>query len=148
MVSVEEFIAEKGSLDLLFRLSTKEQSFTDLKISIKMSPNTVLARLRDATKLGLVEEKLFKTAGRALIKYILTAEGRKTVTSLGSVKRDYEKLKKELDELKDSEKEKEAKITQLLSSSKATSTKISISGNKIIKSKNVKLSIENDGSSN
>ena len=148
MVSVEEFIAEKGSLDLLFRLSTKEQSFTDLKISIKMSPNTVLARLRDATKLGLVEEKLFKTAGRALIKYILTAEGKKTVTSLGSVKRDYEKLKKELDELKDSEKEKEAKITQLLSSSKATSTKISISGNKIIKSKNVKLSIENDGSSN
>jgi len=56
-------------------------------------------------------------------------------------------LKEELGKIKESEKEKEARITQLLSSSKATDTKISISGNKITKSKNVKMSIENDDSS-
>ena len=142
------FVSQKGAADLLFNLKGSAKTFNELVKIMKLGPNTVLARLREAQKLGLVEEALIrKESGRPNIKYTLTAEGKRTAASFGSVQKDYEKLKKELEEIKKSEREKEARITQLLSSNKATNAKVSISGNKITKSKNVKLSIENDNSS-
>jgi DNA-binding HxlR family transcriptional regulator len=147
-MGTNEFLKMKGAVDLLFELNGGSKTFNELVDSIKLGPNTVLSRLRAAQRLGLAEEKLArKESGRPSITYTITAEGKKSISNLQSIQKEYKRLKEELGKIKESEKEKEARITQLLSSSKATDTKISISGNKITKSKNVKMSIENDDSS-
>lgn len=139
-----EFLKKKGAADLMFEVSESPKTFNELVDLIRLGPNTVLSRLREAQHLGLVEEKLTrKEKGRSSISYVITPIGKKAIEPMGSIRINYIKLKKELNELKEREKEKEAKITQLLSTKDSTDSKGSISGNKISKSKNVNIKIEN-----
>ena len=140
----DEFLKKKGAADLMFEISEGPKTFNELVDLIRLGPNTVLSRLREAQSLGLVEERLErKESGRPSISYAITHAGKKAIEPLISIRINYIKLKKELNELKEREKEKEAKITQLLSTKSSTDSKTSISGNKIIKSRDVKLSINN-----
>ena len=116
MVELEGFLAERGALDVLFKLSEKSMGFNELKTSIRVSPNTLLARIKEATKLELIEETLIRTERRSLIKYKLTKEGKKTIDGLGNIKKKYLEIKTELDKIKSSENEKERELKEVLSS--------------------------------
>ena len=144
----DEFLKKKGAADLMFEISEGPKTFNELVDLIRLGPNTVLSRLREAQNLNLVEEKLVrKENGRPSISYVITSNGKKAIQPLDSIRVNYIKLKKELNELKKQEREKEDKITQLLSKNSSAESRTSISGNKIIKSKNIKLSINNKDNS-
>ena len=139
------FIFEKSGAMILILLSDKDLSFNELKAAIKASPNTVLARLREAMRIGIVEEKLVKTGKRALIKYTLTAEGKKLVSDLKDFKGHFITINKELDEIKEKERKKETEINELLSSLQRSSGVI-ISGSKLSSKgdMNIKSGLDND----
>jgi DNA-binding HxlR family transcriptional regulator len=125
MDGLESFLAERGALDVLFRLAERPLGFNELKASIHISPNTLLARIKEATKFGLVEETLVRTEKRSLIKYKLTREGRKTIDGLGNIKKKYLEIKAELDKIKSSENEKEKELEEVLSSKIKSNVSIS-----------------------
>ncbi len=54
------FIQKKGSIDILLQLEESPKSFNELEEALKLSPNTILSRLREAQKLGLVKEDLLR----------------------------------------------------------------------------------------
>lgn len=116
----KKILAEKGILDILFKLSDKPLGFNELKVSINISPNTLLVRIKELTKAGLVEEMLIRTERRSLIKYALTKEGKKTIEGLGNVKDKYLGIKAQLDKLKEEKSRKEKEINELMSSSQGT----------------------------
>lgn len=114
-------IMSKGLLDMLIILEDGEKSFTELK-GMKMSPNTVLSRLREAQRMGLVDQKLFKIKGRrSRIKYALTKEGEETLQMYHSIRERYKQLNVELQSLKEEVKKKEKEMKYLLSSSSESS---------------------------
>lgn len=127
-----KFVFERSSAMILILLSEKDLSFNELKNSIKASPNTVLARLREAMQIGIVEEKLVKTGKRALIKYTLTKEGGDFVKNLKDFKGHFITVNKELDEIKEKEKKKEIEINELLSSLQKSSGINVISNSKLV----------------
>lgn len=143
METLAKFLTQKGALDLLFQLEAKPKGFNELKLDMHGSPNTLLARIKEATKLGLIEESLVRTNHRSLIKYTLTKEGRKELNSFGPIKGRYEKLKELLKEQENKKSNTEREINELLSSITKTRVNTSISNNKISKSKNVNIKIEN-----
>ncbi len=125
MTDLNRFLAERGALDILFRLAEKPLGFNELKDSINISPNTLLTRIKEATALGLIEETLVRTERRSLIKYKLTNTGKKTIDELGSIKKKYLELKAELDKIKNSENEKERELEEILSSKIRSNVSIS-----------------------
>ncbi len=143
-MDLDEFLKKKGAADLMFEISEGPKTFNELVDLIRLGPNTVLSRLREAQNLNLVEEKLVrKENGRPSISYVITSNGKKAIQPLDSIRVNYIKLKKELNELKKQEREKEDKITQLLSKNSSAESRTSISRNNIYKSKNVNIKIEN-----
>lgn len=106
---------KKGMLDLLMTLKGGEMSFIELK-TLKMSPNTILARLREAQRLNAVRGVLIERGNKkSLLKYSLTKKGRELLAAHDPIKADYLRLGKEIDKLeKDAEKKKQ-KIKLLLS---------------------------------
>lgn len=117
MAKMEVKTPRKGLLDVLMMLETGEKSFTELK-TLDLSPNTVLSRLREAQKKGLVDQKLFPRKGRKpRIKYILTEEGEKVLKMYESIRERYTELRAELQNLQEEARKKEKEMKYLLSSS-------------------------------
>jgi len=114
--------APKGLLDVLMMLETEEKSFTELK-ALDISPNTVLSRLREAQKKGLVEQKLFPVKGKKpRIKYVLTKQGKEVLTMFESIREKYVDLRTELQSLQEEVRKKEKEMKYLLSSTNVTSS--------------------------
>jgi DNA-binding HxlR family transcriptional regulator len=104
----------KGLLDVLMALEKNEKSFTELK-SLDLSPNTLLARLREAQEKGLIVQELAPVKGkRPRIKYKLTKEGRDTLQKYASVREKYTELKMELQQLQEEVRKKEKELKYLL----------------------------------
>lgn len=117
MPKTEVKTPRKGLLDVLMMLETGEKSFTELK-TLDLSPNTVLSRLREAQKKGLVDQKLFPRKGRKpSIKYVLTDEGEKVLKMYESIRERYTELRAELQNLQEEARKKEKEMKYLLSSS-------------------------------
>jgi len=114
--------APKGLLDVLMMLEEGEKSFTELK-ALDLSPNTVLARLREAQERGLVNQKLFPRKGRKpKIKYVLTREGKEVLKMYESIRERYTELKAELQNLQEEVRKKEKEMKYLLSSAKESAS--------------------------
>ena len=126
------FIFEKSGAMVLILLSDKDLSFNELKAAIKASPNTVLARLREAMQIGIAEEKLVRTGRRALIKYTLTREGREFVNNLNDFKKHFTAVNEELNKIKEEEQKKETEIAEILSSMRQSANLVSINGKNTI----------------
>lgn len=106
--------APKGLLDVLMALEEDEKSFTELK-SLNLSPNTLLARLREAQAKGLVLQELVPVkCKRARIKYKLTEEGKDALKMYASVREKYKELKMELQQLQEEVRKKEKELKYLL----------------------------------
>lgn len=106
--------APKGLLDVLIALEESERSFTEMK-SLNLSPNTLLARLREAMAKGLVSQELVPIKGkRPRIKYRLTKEGKDTLKMYASVREKYTELKMELQQLQEEVRKKEKELKYLL----------------------------------
>lgn len=104
----------KGMIEIPMDLRDGAKSFNDLR-RLKLSPNTILARLREAQEQGLVKQKLYPCKGKkAKIKYDLTDEGKLMLTSYESIIDRYIELRKELDELENKLREKEKEMKYLL----------------------------------
>lgn len=118
-------IAEKGFLDILLMLESGEKSFSELK-TIGFSPNTILLRLREAQRVGLVKEVLFcEKDKKPKIKYTLTQLGRDILTTYLPVKDKYLNLKDDIVRLEKEAKSKQMAIKLLLASvSKYKDTKV------------------------
>jgi len=110
----KEFVQKKGSLDILFQLDKAPKSFNELKKALRLSPNTLSDRLKEARKLALIKEELAREDGRAKIKYVLSEEGKKTVKKFESIRKEYEKIQKEIASLEEQLKEKENLLRKLL----------------------------------
>jgi DNA-binding HxlR family transcriptional regulator len=116
MKEIQEFLEKRGSIDILFNLAEEEKSFNELE-SLNLSPNTVLSRLREAQALNLIEEKLLRQKeGRSKIKYVLTKKGKEIMDVSKSFKKDYLKLREEINGLEENIRKKEEEIKTLLSS--------------------------------
>jgi len=106
--------SSKGLLDVLMALEENEKSFTELR-SLGLSPNTLLARLREAQAKGLVLQELVPVKGkRPRIKYKLTREGKDTLKMYASVREKYTELKMELQQLQEEVRKKEKELKYLL----------------------------------
>lgn len=104
----------KGLLDVLMALEKNEKSFTELK-SLDLSPNTLLARLREAQEKGLVMQELVPVGDkRPRIKYKLTNDGKDTLKMYSSVREKYTELKMELQQLQEEVRKKEKELKYLL----------------------------------
>jgi len=117
--SVENILLKEGTFDLLLMLSEGPRSFIELRRG-GHSPNTILARLREVQRRGLVESKLFlvKRGRKPRIKYILTAEGQKIVGRYMPVKTSYLELKRDIEYLEDRIHEQKQALKLLLASMK------------------------------
>jgi len=113
------YIQRKGSIDLLFELENMPKSFNELEETLRFSPNTILSRLREAQRLGLIKEELFREkSGRARIKYKLTDKGKNLLKELKKIKNKYLELVKEISTIEKAKKKKEAELEELISSLK------------------------------
>jgi len=107
--------AKKGLLDVLMMLENGEKAFAELK-ALDLSPNTVLSRLREAQKRGLVDQKLFPRRGRKpRIKYVLTKEGEDALRMYEAIRERYTELRAELQNLQEEVRKKEKQMKYLLS---------------------------------
>jgi DNA-binding HxlR family transcriptional regulator len=110
------FVAQRGFMEVLFGLENGHKGFNDLK-TLGLAPNTVLSRLRQAQRLGLVENRLdTKRASRARITYALTPRGRQFVGRFASVKGRFMRLQTELESLEKNRRTTENHMKFLLSS--------------------------------
>jgi len=104
----------RGMVDILVMLKDEAKSFNDLR-KLRLSPNTILARIREAQEQGLVQQKLHPRKGRKpRIKYELTQEGRNALKEYSLVIDDYIELRKEFDDLEKKAREKEKEMKYLL----------------------------------
>ena len=132
MSKISAFLDAKGSLDVLLLLAGGEKSFNDLKKSLGLSPNTVLDRLREAQRLDLAREELFRDpGGRSRIKYTLTDKGGKIIGASKHIMDSYMKLRRQAERFENQKREKEMEMKELLSSLQKSSAVISISGSTI-----------------
>lgn len=107
---------KKAFVDILLMLEGDAKSFSELK-ALGFSPNTILLRLRNAQKQGLIKEELFSQGGKkSRIKYTLTNEGRDVLENLLPIKSKYLDMKKEIDDLETEIRTKEQNIKYLLTS--------------------------------
>lgn len=113
-IDEKEFIRKKGSLDILFQLDKVPKSFSELEEVLRLSPNTLASRLKEARKPTLIKEELTRENGRAKIKYVLTEKSKKVVKKFESIRKEYEKIQKEIAGLEEQLKEKEELLRKLL----------------------------------
>ena len=149
MEKITDLLEKKGFFDVLFSLSSGDKSFNELEESLSLSPNTVLARLREMQKAGIIMEILSSdSGGRSKIKYMITDKGRKIVEESKSIQKDYLELRKKIKELEKQKDEKETEIRELLSSIQKSTAIVSISGGKIEKhgkgNLTIKAEVRND----
>ena len=110
-------------LDLLLTLNGGSKTFNELK-NLNMSPNTVLARLRNAQTNGWVKDELVRHKDtKSKIAYSLTKEGESAVLKYHFILPQYNELRKELKNLQRKVKEKEKKVRYILSSVKVGKSK-------------------------
>jgi DNA-binding HxlR family transcriptional regulator len=110
----QDFIVRKGGIDIIFMLSNGLKSFDEFK-PLKLSPNTILLRLREAQSLGIIEQKLLGgMKGRPKIKYALTGRGGKVLEASKDIKNRYLELNEEVNRLKMEIRKKESEIQTLL----------------------------------
>jgi len=93
-------ISRKGAIDILIELKDGHKTFTNLK-ELRLSPNTIVRRLREMQEAGLVEPILTSSgkARRMRIEYRLTKEGEQAIKNMEKVLMEYKKLKKRLDQV-------------------------------------------------
>jgi DNA-binding HxlR family transcriptional regulator len=110
-----DFLTKKGGFDLLLKLKEKKaMKFGEVQEALNLSPTTALERLREASKLGIIEEKLFKENGSE-IKYVLT-KGKDILNVTTHMQKEYLKLREEIIRLEKEKLEKEREVEALLSS--------------------------------
>ena len=135
-----QFLEKKGSLDILYKLKESPKSFNELEESIGMSPNTILARLREAQKFGMVEEKLIREKeGRSKIKYALTKKGYDVSDNFRNIANKYMHLREEIQELEGEKRSKEKEMKEILSSFQGSKAIVNMTGVKIKTRGNVTL---------
>lgn len=112
-------VGKEGAFDLLLKLNEGPKSFVELKTT-GHSPNTVLTRLREAQRAGLVQSQLFTVSERKKprIKYVLTDQGQKLLRRYIPVKTTYLDLKEKIAELEKQVLEQKQELRFLLSSIK------------------------------
>jgi len=111
---VIDFLTKKGGFDLLLRLVEKPMKFGEVQGTLNLSPNTALERLREASRLGLIEERVFKENGPE-IKYVIT-EGKRILDVTKPMQKNYLKLRETTIRLEKEKLENEREIETLLSS--------------------------------
>ena len=96
----KSLISKKGTIDILIELKDGQKTFTNLK-ELKLSPNTIVKRLREMQKAGLVEPVLTSSGKtrRMRIEYKLTKEGERAIKNMEKVLMEYKRLKKKLDQM-------------------------------------------------
>jgi len=97
------FVAKRGSIEVLLELDKGTQSFNQLK-SLNLSPNTVLNRLREAQRLGLVKPLLLSSEKRIRIRYGLSEDGRNLVSKFHVAASRYLKLQRQISKLSEEKK--------------------------------------------
>ena len=110
----EDFILKKGSLDILYMLADGPKSFYEFKTPLKLSPNTIVLRLKAEKTLGIIEQLLEETKGRSRIKYRLAKRGKMILNFSGRIRNRYLELKKEINDLEMKKREKEFELQKLL----------------------------------
>jgi len=111
----KEFIRRTGAIEILCELSEGERSFGDLK-SLGISSGTLSKRLKEAIKLGLVKQEIKheKEALKPKVVYRLTEEGKELLKSIEHVRREYLKVREEIERLKGEIRKKEKMLKGLL----------------------------------
>ena len=112
------FIEKRGSVEVLAALRKGAKSFSELK-NLNMSPNTVLARLREAQNLGLTKVVPVSSDRRTRIKYGLSEEGKALVLKFDSAVTEYIKLQEQLKELSQKKREMFDRIAEELTHSRS-----------------------------
>jgi len=117
--TLDNIVLKEGTFDLMLRLNEEPKSFIELKEG-RISPNTVLSRLRILQKLQLVETKLFevKKDQRARIKYTLTDNGKKLMKRYMPIKPNYLQIRDAMNKLENQIDEQKEAIKLLLTSMK------------------------------
>jgi len=117
--TLDSIVLKEGTFDLMLRLNEEPKSFIELKEG-RISPNTVLSRLRILQKLQLVETKLFevKKDRRARIKYTLTGNGKKLMKRYMPIKPNYLQIRDAMNKLENQIDEQKEAIKLLLTSMK------------------------------
>lgn len=117
--TLDNIVLKEGTFDLMLRLSEEPKSFIELKGG-RISPNTVLSRLRMLQKLQLVETKLVEVNKdkRARIKYTLTGNGKKVMKRYLPIKSNYLQIRAAMSNLENQIYEQKDAIKLLLSSIK------------------------------
>jgi len=117
--TLDNIVLKEGTFDLMLRLNEEPKSFIELKEG-RISPNTVLSRLRILQKLQLVETKLFevKKDRRARIKYTLTGNGKKLMKRYMPIKPNYLQIRDAMNKLENQIDEQKEAIKLLLTSMK------------------------------
>ena len=114
-LGLENSIVQKGLLDVLLELQEGGKTFSELKNAIRISPNTVLKRLRELERNGCVLQILFQDEGkRRKIRYVLTEEGMGALSQYASVVERYSRLREKLDRLRGVTRTTEKEIKYLL----------------------------------
>ena len=114
----EPILIHKGLLDVLLTLNECPRTFTELKEVIRMSPTTILHRLRESQVRGWVNQGLSPVKGRKpRIDYVLTEDGLHLLKQCSMIVSRYVELREELIGLETAMAETEGKVKHLLLSS-------------------------------
>lgn len=98
MVDYSSFVKKRGSLEILLELREEKKSFNELK-NLDLSPNTILTRLREAQRMGLVDVLPISSEKRTRICYELSKDGTNLISKFDVAVAHYETLQKQLKEL-------------------------------------------------
>ena len=108
-------LVRKGLLDVLLTLNGGRKTFADLKEVIRMSPTTILRRLRELQDRGWVDQGLLPVRGRKpRIDYVLTEDGLRLLKHCSSIVDRYVQLREELVGLERAASKTEDKVKHLL----------------------------------
>lgn len=108
-------LVRKGLLDVLLTLNGGRKTFAELKEVIRMSPTTILRRLRELQDRGWVDQGLSPVRGRKpRIDYVLTEDGLRLLKHCSSIVDRYVQLREELVGLERAASKTEDKVKHLL----------------------------------
>jgi DNA-binding HxlR family transcriptional regulator len=108
-------LGHKGLLDVLLALKEGRKTFGELKSILRMSPTTVLRRVRESQDHGWVEQGISPVRGqKPRIDYALTEDGLRLFMQCSSIVDRYVQLREELANLHRNAFETEKKMKMLL----------------------------------
>jgi len=109
---LEDIVRKKGMAEILVELKEGHRTFTEIMNVVRLSMNTILARLRESEAYDLLKRVVETNNGRIKITYALTKKGRditsklmeneaisKLTSQCRSLKRKTNEVEKELDGL-------------------------------------------------